>query len=162
MSIILIGFMGAGKSTVARLLAEDFIDLDQLIEQKIEMPIAHFFALFGEKDFRRIENEVFESVLQNQAVIATGGGIVESLQNVEVLRSHSQVVFLSADFATLWERISADKVNVRPLAQDKAAAQRLFERRKKSYEAVADLTVDVTDKSPEAIVQLIKERWEMK
>lgn len=58
MSIILIGFMGAGKSTVAKLLTENFTDLDQLIEEEIEMTIAEFFELFGEADFRKIENEV--------------------------------------------------------------------------------------------------------
>ena len=161
MSIILIGFMGAGKSTVAKLLAEEFTDLDQLIEEEIEMPIATFFELFGEADFRKIENEVFELAVQKDIIIATGGGIIENPKNLNVLDRASRVVFLTADFDTLWKRISMDWQNVRPLAQDKEAAQLLFEKRMKDYSLVADLTIDVTDKSPEQIAELIREKWEI-
>lgn len=161
MSIILIGFMGAGKSTVAKLLAEEFTDLDKLIEEEIEMPIATFFELFGEADFRKIENEVFELAVQKDIIIATGGGIIENLKNLNVLDRASRVVFLTADFDTLWKRISMDWQNVRPLAQDKEAAQLLFEKRMKDYSLVADLTIDVTDKSPEQIAELIREKWEI-
>ncbi len=161
MSIILIGFMGAGKSTVAKLLAEEFTDLDKLIEEEIEMPIATFFELFGEADFRKIENEVFELAVQKYIIIATGGGIIENPKNLNVLDRASRVVFLTADFDTLWKRISMDWQNVQPLAQDKEAAQLLFEKRMKDYSLVADLTIDVTDKSPEQIAELIREKWEI-
>lgn len=161
MSIILIGFMGAGKSTVAKLLAEEFTDLDKLIEEEIEMPIATFFELFGEADFRKIENEVFELAVQKDIIIATGGGIIENPKNLNVLDRASRVVFLTADFDTLWKRISMDWQNVRPLAQDKEAAQLLFEKRMKDYSLVADLTIDVTDKSPKQIAELIREKWEI-
>ena len=161
MSIILIGFMGAGKSTVAKLLAEEFTDLDKLIEEEIEMPIATFFELFGEADFRKIENEVFELAVQKDIIIATGGGNIENPKNLNVLDRASRVVFLTADFDTLWKRISMDWQNVRPLAQDKEAAQLLFEKRMKDYSLVADLTIDVTDKSPEQIAELIREKWEI-
>ena len=161
MSIILIGFMGAGKSTVAKLLAEEFTDLDKLIEEEIEMPIATFFELFGEADFRKIENEVFELAVQKDIIIATGGGIIENPKNLNVLDRASRVVFLNADFDTLWKRISMDWQNVRPLAQDKEAAQLLFEKRMKDYSLVADLTIDVTDKSPEQIAEQIREKWEI-
>lgn len=161
MSIILIGFMGAGKSTVAKLLTENFTDLDQLIEEEIEMTIAEFFELFGEADFRKIENEVFELAVQKDIIIATGGGIIENPKNLNVLDRASRVVFLTADFDTLWKRISMDWQNVRPLAQDKEAAQLLFEKRMKDYSLVADLTIDVTDKSPEQIAEQIREKWEI-
>lgn len=161
MSIILIGFMGAGKSTVAKLLAEEFTDLDKLIEEEIEMPIATFFELFGEADFRKIENEVFELAVQKDIIIATGGGIIENPKNLNVLDRASRVVFLTADFDTLWKRISMDWQNVRPLAQDKEVAQLLFEKRMKEYSLVAHLTIDVTDKSPEQIAELIREKWEI-
>ena len=161
MSIILIGFMGAGKSTVAKLLAEEFTDLDKLIEEEIEMPIATFFELFGEADFRKIENEVFELAVQKDIIIATGGGIIENPKNLNVLDRASRVVFLTADFDTLWKRISMDWQNVRPLAQDKEAAQLLFEKRMKDYSLVAHLPIDVTDKSPEQIAELIREKWEI-
>ena len=68
---------------------------------------------------------------------------------------------LTADFDTLWKRISMDWQNVRPLAQDKEAAQLLFEKRMKDYSLVADLTIDVTDKSPEQIAEQIREKWEI-
>lgn len=159
MSVILIGFMGAGKSTVARILSKDFIDLDKMIEQQIEMPIPVFFDLFGEEDFRQIEREVFEAAIHMDFVIATGGGIVENLGNLEVLKFQPQVVYLTASFETLWQRILADEKNIRPLAQDKTTAWALYEHRKAQYEAVSDLTIDVTDQSPETVAQLIREKW---
>ena len=112
---------------------------------------------FG-NEFRKIENEVFELALQKNIIIATGGGIIENPKNLEALDREAGVVFLTADFETLWERISMDLQNVRPLAQDKKAAQLLFEKRKNDYAKVADLTIDVTDKSPEQIVEEIRER----
>lgn len=159
MAIILVGFMGSGKSTVAKLLSVDFVDLDKLVEQQIEMPISTFFELFGEADFRQIEQEVFEAAIHMNFVIATGGGIVENEQNLEVLNFQSQVVYLKGDFEILWERIGLDGENVRPLAQNKELALALFEKRRAKYEAVADLIIDVNQKNAAEIAHEIEE-WQ--
>jgi len=157
MSVILIGFMGAGKSTVARLLSEDFIDLDKLIEQQIQMPISQFFKVFGEIDFRQVEHEVFKSAILMDFVIATGGGIVENEQNRELLAQQKQVIYLRANFESLLARVKADEANVRPLAQDISAMKSLYERRLPFYEAAADLIIETAGKSPAEIAQLILE-----
>lgn len=157
MGIILIGFMGAGKSTVARCLQADFVDLDQAITEKIGMPIADFFAKFGEDEFRQVEKEVFRVVIEQENVVATGGGIVESALNLARLREHEQVVYLQADFDVLWARICGDEKNLRPLAQQgQVAARELFEHRQALYESVADLIVDVSVKTPEEIALEIR------
>ena len=161
MSVILIGFMGAGKSTVARILSPDYIDLDQTIENQIQMSIADFFRLFGQEDFRQIENEVLKASLDMDFVIATGGGIVENPLNLSLLQAQKAVVYLKADFETLWDRIQADKDNVRPLAQNgRAAAEALFEKRQALYEQVADIVVESAGKSPEEIALEIR-NWQL-
>lgn len=159
MSIILIGFMGAGKSTIAKRLGKEVVDLDQLIESRIGMPIADFFAEFSELEFRKVENEIFQEVIEKDWIIATGGGIVENEKNRTALAAHSQVVYLTSDFDTLWQRIINDDLSNRPLAQDKTKAKDLFEQRQKYYEAVADLVVEVAQKSPEEIVAEIQNKW---
>lgn len=75
MTTFLIGFMGSGKTTIAKLLAEDFIDMDDVIVKRIGMPISTFFAEVGEDAFREIESQVLEELSQNEGVIATGGGL---------------------------------------------------------------------------------------
>ncbi|MCL2112894.1 MAG: shikimate kinase [Streptococcaceae bacterium] len=159
MSIILIGFMGAGKSTVAKLLSDDFIDLDKMIEQQIEMPISTFFDLFGEDDFRQVEQEVFEAAIHMDFVIATGGGIVENTGNLDILGFQNQVVYLKSDFDSLWQRILKDDKNQRPLAKDKEFARKLFEKRTPVYEKVADLVIAVENKQPDKIAQEIRD-WQ--
>ncbi|MFC4652026.1 shikimate kinase [Lactococcus nasutitermitis] len=156
MTLILIGFMGSGKSTVAGVLSENYVDLDLEIVRKIGMPIAQFFEKFGEAEFRVVEHQVFSELIDSGGVIATGGGIVESPENRELLALQSEVVYLKANFSSLWQRINADKKNVRPLAQNGAEiVEKLYEKRKKSYQGLADLTVEVADKSPEEIAQII-------
>ncbi|MGM9885741.1 MAG: shikimate kinase [Lactococcus sp.] len=165
MTLVLIGFMGAGKSTVARLLTADYQDLDKVITDKIGMPIATYFEQFGEQKFRQIEQESLLDCLDNTntAVIATGGGIVESAENLKILANENEVVYLKADFECLFERIRSDKLNVRPLAQQ--GQQLLLERyesRKNKYEAVADLILDVRQNTPEVLARKIKDWQEPK
>ena len=158
MAKVLLGFMGAGKSTIARNLAPDFVDMDTLIEERLGMPIARFFSEKGEAAFRQIEEEVLADLLKTDQVISTGGGIVISPRNRALLKQNLDNIYLKADFETLYQRISADKDNQRPLflnnsKEDLAA---IFDERQAWYEEVASQIVDVSGLSPEEIIEELK------
>ena len=158
MAKVLLGFMGAGKSTIARNLAPDFVDMDTLIEERLGMPIARFFAEKGEAAFRQIEEEVLANLLKTDQVISTGGGIVISPRNRALLKQNPDNIYLKADFETLYQRISADKDNQRPLflnnsKEDLAA---IFDERQALYEEVASQIVDVSSLSPEEIIEELR------
>ena len=155
MAKVLLGFMGAGKSTIARGLDPDFVDMDALLEDRLGMPIARFFEEKGEAAFRQIEEEVLADLLKTDQVISTGGGIVISPRNRALLKQNPDNIYLKADFETLYQRISADKDNQRPLflnnsKEDLAA---IFDERQAWYEEVASKVIDVSKLSPEEIIE---------
>ncbi|MCJ1994349.1 shikimate kinase [Lactococcus piscium] len=159
MTIFLIGFMGSGKSTVANLLATDFIDMDAVIVDNIGMPISVYFERYGEPAFRQVESDVLKTLSSSGQIVSTGGGVVSSKENRRILsESTSQVIYLKSNFSDLYARIMADKENVRPLFLEhtKEALEVIYESRKALYEMVATKTVLVTDKCPEDIVKEIQ------
>ena len=109
MAKVLLGFMGAGKSTIARGLNPNYLDMDALIEKRLGMSIADFFAAKGEEAFRQIESEILADLLQTNQVVSTGGGVVISQRNRDLLKTNSDNIYLKADFETLYHRIAADK-----------------------------------------------------
>ena len=158
MAKVLLGFMGAGKSTIARNLAPDFVDMDTLIEERLGMSIARFFEEKGEVAFRQVEEEVLADLLKTDKVISTGGGIVISPRNRALLKQNPDNIYLKADFETLYQRISADKDNQRPLFlnNSKEDLEAIFNERQIWYEEVASQIVDVSRLSPEEIIEELK------
>ena len=158
MAKVLLGFMGAGKSTIARGLDPDFVDMDALLEDRLGMPIARFFEEKGEAAFRQVEEEVLADLLKTDQVISTGGGIVISPRNRDLLKENSDNIYLKADFETLYERISADKDNQRPLflKNSKEDLAVIFNERQAWYEEVASKVIDVSKLSPEEIIEELR------
>lgn len=158
MAKVLLGFMGAGKSIIARGLDPNYLDMDDLIEQRLDMSIVDFFAEKGEEAFRQIESEVLAELLETNQVVSTGGGVVISQRNRDLLKTNSDNIYLKADFETLYHRIAADKDNQRPLflnnSKEELAA--IFQERQAWYEEVASRILDVTRLSPEEIIEELR------
>ena len=158
MAKVLLGFMGAGKSTIARGLDPVYIDMDALIEERLGMSIANFFAEKGEVAFRQVESEVLADLLKTDRVVSTGGGVVISQRNRDLLKTNPDNIYLKADFETLYQRIVGDKDNQRPLFLNKSKEElaTIFQERQAWYEEVASRVLDVTKLSPEEIIEELR------
>lgn len=139
--IFLVGFMGAGKSTVGRILADKlgvpFLDLDDIIEKKTNRTIENIFSEEGEEYFRRIESEALMMTGQRESgfVVSTGGGIILKEENREFIKQNGVSIYLKADINKIMERISAD--TARPLLNvddPRAKAEQLMKERSNFYE----------------------------
>lgn len=157
----MVGFMGSGKTTVGKKLADKlklpFVDCDDFFVSQEKMSIPDFFERYGESVFRKKETEHLTCLLQQKAVIATGGGIVMSEENRRQLAAHPCVCWLTGDFETLYQRITSDKSNVRPLAEGKNTQElyQLYQIRQKFYRDVADIIVETQGVEAENIVEKI-------
>ena len=135
-----------------------YIDMDALVEERLGMSIADFFAEKGEEAFRQVESEVLAALLKTDHVVSTGGGVVISQRNRDLLKTNPDNIYLKADFETLYQRIAADKDNQRPLFLNKSKEElaRIFQERQTWYEEVASRVLDVTKLSPEEIIEELR------
>ena len=161
MAKVLLGFMGVGKSSVAPYLDGRFVDMDQVIEEKIGMSIADFFAKEGEAAFRQIESETLEELLQegDDVIISTGGGVVVTERNRQLLtKNRKHNVWLYASFDVVYDRIKKDTKNQRPLVlnHSKEDFKAIYDGRMALYQDLADLVVTVDNRTPEEVARFIK------
>jgi shikimate kinase len=163
MNIALYGFMGVGKSTVGRLLAEElnyvFIDMDKVIERREGISISEIFRRYGELRFREIESDLVKELTgEDSVVIACGGGAVLDPSNVKALTKSSRLIYLTATIPEIIERTSKD--GNRPLLNvldpEKKIAN-LYETRRPVYERHATVTVDTTGLTPHEVVDELLE-----
>jgi shikimate kinase len=165
-SIALIGMMGMGKSVVGKALEQKTglprFDTDEIISSKLKTPIKEIFSTHGEERFRNLETETLRSIpLEEPAIIVTGGGIVLRAENIDLLRQLGTVVWLDADETTLRTRIRL--LRDRPLLQTAnpgATVSELLAAREPLYRRAADLRVDISQKNPEEIAELILQNIE--
>jgi len=162
-AIFLIGFMGAGKTTVGKILARKigvgFVDLDEVIERECGISISEIFARFGEDYFRDLETKSLGSVDADKVmVIATGGGVVLREENWSIMRQRGITVYLRASPEVLYMRVRDSCF--RPLLNVKNPKERLFEllsQRASLYER-ADLIIDTDSISPYEVAEKIIQR----
>ena len=165
-SVILVGFMGAGKTTVGRLLAQrlkmKFVDLDDRIRGRERRTIPEIFRDDGEEHFRRVETECLKRLIAEKepTVIALGGGAFVQEKNAEMIRSAKiPVVFLDGSPEELFRRC-APEVGERPLAADENQFRQLYESRRQGYMR-AGVRVDTTVLSPEQVAEEIARRLDL-
>jgi len=163
-NVFLVGLMGAGKTSVGKLLAKDlrsrFVDCDQEIERRTGVPISVIFDIEGEEGFRRRETAVLRELVQLQGVVlATGGGAVVRPENREMLSKSGFVVYLRATVDELWQRTRHDRN--RPLLATGDPRQRLaelFTQRDPLYCDVADITIDTGGQGLRTLVNQLEQR----
>lgn len=160
--IVLIGFMGAGKSTVgrwlSRKLSRQLLDTDAMIEARAGMTISEIFAARGEEAFRAAETEVLAGLAQRRqpVIVSTGGGMPMRAENREALRKLGSVVYLRVKPETVCERLAGDTTRPLLAGDDRQRkVETLLAQRGPIYEKAAHLTVDADARGPEAIAEEI-------
>jgi len=164
-NIIITGFMGTGKSVVAKELARklkmEFIDMDQIIEEGLGISISDIFARYGENYFREQENKLVKELSQKEnMVIATGGGTLLSSDNARMLGQVGEIVCLYADSQTIYNRVK--KKNDRPLLKGENILNKinlLLEERMKIYDNIKwkiNTTNFTTQEVVDKIINLLK------
>ena len=162
--LVLIGLLGAGKTSIGSKLAAkldlDFYDMDQLIEVRTGQSVTSFFASQGERKFREMESGILsELIVKEKSVIATGGGAVLSPQNRALLKERAFCICLDVDVDTLYQRLKND--DTRPLLQGTDLKHRLQElktQREAYYQECAHLIIHTQEKSMAQIIDEVVEQ----
>lgn len=159
-NIVLIGFMGAGKSTVSEylstLFAMDIVEMDQVIAEQEGMSIPDIFATYGEEYFRDLETQLLINMQKEKnVVISCGGGVALRERNVIEMKKNGRVVLLTASPEVVYERVkdSEDRPLLAGRGNVKGIAE-LMEQRREKYEAAADIVINTDNKT---VLQICEE-----
>ena len=166
-NLILIGFMGTGKTSLGKLLANrlgrGFIDLDQKIERDANMTIPEIFEKHGEKYFRELEKKAVREVSERKnLVIATGGGTVKDAENVRLLKNSGVIICLTTEPEEIFRR--TERRGERPVldgSEDRLATIKKLLAEREIFYSQADYTIDTTDWSPLQIMNDICEHFKI-
>ena len=155
--LYLVGFMGAGKTTIARALSRRIgwraEDIDEQIEARVHKSVAAIFAQHGEPYFRQLERQVLGDLLpQRHVIIATGGGTFAETDNRALMLADGGVAWLDLPLTGVLDRVPAD--GRRPLAADRTALEQLYLRRQLAY-GEAHVRIDATRPVPEVVEHLL-------
>ena len=162
-NIILVGMMGAGKTTIGKELLnvlKDYtlIDMDYEIENREKMKISEIFEKYGEKHFRELETNLLKELCKNQnQIISTGGGVFEKEENRNILKETGTVFYLKASAEKLFDRIKSQ--THRPLLQQGFGVEKvksILDTREANY-SKADIIIDTENELPQNIVKRIVE-----
>ena len=168
-NIVLIGFMGTGKSTVSDCLHSMFgmkvVEMDQVIAEREQMSIPGIFAAYGEEYFRGLETRLLvEMQSRKNTVVSCGGGAALRERNVAEMKKNGKVVLLTASPETVYERVKDD--GGRPLLEgrkDVKGISELMEQRRAKYEAAADIVINTDNKTARQVCEELVQRFmEMK
>lgn len=163
--IILIGFMGAGKTTVGRCLSEktswSLFDTDQLIEKQAGMSISRIFEVQGEEEFRRLETETIKALMNREEdwILSAGGGMPLREENRRLLREAGYVVYLKVEPRTVLHRLKGD--TTRPLLSGgdvRKKVEELLEYRDPVYESAAHVIIKADNPYPDRIADQIRRK----
>jgi shikimate kinase len=163
-NLVLTGFMGTGKSTIGRVVAErlnrPFIDMDEVIVQEAGCPVPEIFARHGESTFRQMERELCQKLsTRSGLVISTGGGALIDAHNRALMTSSAVVICLTANLQALLERLQAD--TNRPMLNATDTQQRIGELlaiRKAAYDSLP-YQIDTSTQTPEETVEAVLALW---
>lgn len=163
-NIVLIGFMGTGKTTVAQRLSElygfEVLEMDQVIEEGEHLSIPEIFATYGEEYFRDLETNLLVGLQRkNHMVISCGGGAALREKNVAEMKRNGKIILLTASPRTVWERLK-DRED-RPLLNGHKTIkdiEELMEARRSKYEAAADMTISTDKKTVLAVCEELMEK----
>jgi len=163
MRIILIGFMGVGKTTIGKIIAKklklNFVDMDNYIEKTEGKSISKIFEEYGEQHFRELESESLKDLIKSDnIVISTGGGIVTTKENSDILKKEKIVIFLDANTQTILNNLYKE-IDKRPLLRNSNNVENtisnLLNERYEKYNSICDIKIDINEKNIEEVVSQI-------
>ena len=155
--------MGVGKTTIGKIIAKklklNFVDMDNYIEKREGKSISKIFEEYGEQHFRELESESLKDLIKSDnIVISTGGGIVTTKENSEILKKEKIVIFLDGNTQTILNHLSKE-IDKRPLLSNSNNVENtisnLLNERYEKYNSICDIKIDINEKNIEEVVSQI-------